>query len=192
MPPLVPRLKRFLKGSKNADKNTNEETVLNRAKSFIKPKAEPLVTPETTTEPPSAEIKSDQQTHVDPWTRAFEIFQERNNDNDLLTIYKTHLRSFHGPSSDHDSSILDQSSVKGTVDKFLKERENRQWKVSIGSNDVKIRSQFEKLAKFLLWSDGFVKTAVSTQPYAALAWSGVSLILQVSNSRTRDSLRSHS
>jgi hypothetical protein len=34
-------------------------------------------------------------------------------------------------------------------------------------------------AQFLLWSGPIVKDALSAQPYAALAWSGVSLLLPV-------------
>lgn len=42
------------------------------------------------------------------------------------------------------------------------------------------REQVERLAKFVLWSDEIVKSALSAQPYAALACSGVSIALPVS------------
>ena len=66
----------------------------------------------------------------------------------------------------------------------MKDRENKQWKISFLGHNVKIRKQVESLTKFLQWSDPLVKTAVSTQPYAALAWSGVSLLLPVSSDMT--------
>ncbi len=64
-------------------------------------------------------------------------------------------------------------------DQLLEERDKKKWRVSLLHKDVEIRKQAEKLAKFLLWSKDIVKDAVSAQPYAALAWSGVSLLLPV-------------
>lgn len=46
--------------------------------------------------------------------------------------------------------------------------------------DAEIRKQVERLAKFLIWSDEITKNALSAQPYAALAWSGVSMLSPVS------------
>jgi hypothetical protein len=70
-------------------------------------------------------------------------------------------------------------SVQLIVTQLLEVREKKQWRVSLLGRDIKIRAQAEKLAKFLLWSDPIVKDALSAQPYAALAWSGVSLLLPV-------------
>ena len=49
---------------------------------------------------------------------------------------------------------------------------------------MKIRNQVERLTKFLQWSDPLVKAAVSAQPYAALAWSVVGLLLPASSEMT--------
>lgn len=122
-----------------------------------------------------------QDDQKDPWPRAFEIFQERNHGKPIMTAYKNHLSSLQGNNCDTGSDILSRSTVQAAVNKLLEEQENKQWKITIGNHDIKIRRQFEKLVKFVHWSDDFVKSAVSTQPYAALAWSGVSLIVQVSH-----------
>jgi len=83
-----------------------------------------------------------------------------------MADYKKHL----------GADLWDRSSVESIVEQLWKDREKKQWRIG---NDVKIRDQVDKLAKFALWSAGIVKDAVSAQPYAALAWSGVLLLLPV-------------
>jgi hypothetical protein len=124
--------------------------------------------PDATTSPPSCDI--------DPWTRAYELVQGRELE--LMADYKKHLASLQ----DGVAAIADLStprSVESITKQLLEGREEKQWRVSLLGKEVKIREQAEKLTKFLLWTDPIVKDAVSAQPYAALAWSGVSLLLPV-------------
>jgi hypothetical protein len=113
---------------------------------------------------------------TDPWARAYELFQTREAE--LMADYQTHLTSLRG---DAVTSVdLDTPpSVESIVKTLLEDREKKAWRVSILGKDIKIRKQAERLAKFLLWSDPIVQKALSAQPYAALAWSGVSLLLPV-------------
>jgi hypothetical protein len=68
-----------------------------------------------------------------------------------------------------------QSIVKRTIE----DEEKKSWRVSLFGADYEVRIQVERLTKFLLWSESIVKVAMSSQLYAALAWSGVSLLLPV-------------
>lgn len=114
---------------------------------------------------------------LDPWTRAYEMFQE--GESELAADYKKHLASLQedtASSADLSSSM----SVESIVRRLLENREKTQWKVPLLGKNIKIREQVERLAKFALWSDEIVKSALSAQPYAALAWSGVSMLLPVS------------
>jgi ankyrin repeat domain-containing protein 50 len=95
-----------------------------------------------------------------------------------MADYNKHLDSLQGDSA-ASADLSTPRSVESFVKQLLEDRGNKQWQVSLPSKDIKIREQVEKLAKFLLWSDPFVKSAVSAQPHAALAWSGVSLLLPV-------------
>lgn len=114
---------------------------------------------------------------LDPWTRAYEIFQDRESE--LAADYKKHLASLQeDPQSSSDLST--PLAVESIVKRLLEDREKKQWQVSLLEKDMKIREQVERLAKFVLWSDDIVKSALSAQPYAALAWSGVSMLLPVS------------
>ena len=106
------------------------------------------------------------------------IVQEREPE--LMTDYKKHLASLHGGGAP-DADLSTPRSVESIVKKFWDNRKAKQWRVSLLDSDIKIREQAERLVKFLLWSEPIVKTAVTAQPYAALVWSGVSLLLPVGN-----------
>ncbi|KAB5572192.1 ankyrin repeat-containing domain protein [Coniochaeta sp. 2T2.1] len=121
--------------------------------------------------PPTASNPATSPSHdVDPWGTAYKIFQEREPE--LTADYAKHLASVQGdPAASTDLSV--PRSVESIVTQLLEDREKKQWRVSLLGRDIKIREQAEKLAKFLLWSDSIVKDALSAQPYAQLAWSGL-------------------
>ena len=108
----------------------------------------------------------------DLWAEAYRVAQGREPE--LMVEYARHL-----PGRDGAQGALTAQSVEAIVKKLLENRAQKQWSVSLFGKDVKVRKQVEKLAKFLLWSDDIVKSAVSAQPYAALAWSAVSMLLPV-------------
>ncbi|KAL5356421.1 hypothetical protein BJX96DRAFT_171598 [Aspergillus floccosus] len=117
---------------------------------------------------------------MEPWTKAYDILKDREHE--LMEDYKKHLASVQDSGINID--LVTPRSVELIVQQLLDDREKKQWRVSLLGKEVKIRAQAEKLAKFLLWSDPLVKTALSTQPYAALAWCGVSLLLPLITSGT--------
>ncbi|XHF97076.1 hypothetical protein AWENTII_000679 [Aspergillus wentii] len=174
---VVQRLKRKEKTA-NAESNEINQPSTQLAPPFPVPKSPttPIAPDQKTTKSPIVEANADREVQVDPWTRAFELFRERNHDQGLVIAYKDHLGFLRGD-GDSGPDLWSKDSVEATVKKLLEDRDQKQWKITIMDRDIKIRSQLERLTKFLLWSDPVVKTAVSCQPYAALAWSGVSLIL---------------
>jgi hypothetical protein len=99
----------------------------------------------------------------------------RNEEPDLLGDYDKHVVDDAAVNTDLSS----RASVETALNNLLEDRKTKQWKVSVFGHDVKIRAQIGRLVKILQWSDPLVKDAMSTQPYAALAWSGVSLLLPV-------------
>lgn len=92
--------------------------------------------------------------------------------------YKKHLASRQDDAAAH-ADLSTPRSVECIIKQLLEDREEKRWQLSLFGKDIKIRENTERLAKFLLWSDSIVKNALSAQPYAALAWSGVSLLLPV-------------
>jgi hypothetical protein len=130
------------------------------------------------TKPSLQQVASSQPLNptTDPWARAFELFQTREPE--LMADYQTHLTSLRDDAV-ASVNLYTLSSVESIVKALLEDQEKKAWRVSILGKDIKIRKQAERLAKFLLWSDPIVRKALSAQPYAALAWSGVSLLLPV-------------
>ncbi|UKZ48830.1 hypothetical protein TrVGV298_003065 [Trichoderma virens] len=123
----------------------------------------------------------------DLWARAYVLAKKREED--LMGDYEKHIASLEGvPVA--TKSFSDPHDVGVYVKQLLEMRQKKQIQVSILGRDVAMREQIEKLAKFLIWSDSIVKSAVSAQPYAALAWSGVSLFLPllISGTKYNDSM----
>jgi hypothetical protein len=116
-------------------------------------------------------------TDIKPWARAYEVFEERQPE--LAGDYKKHLDSVLNNSA-AGVDLTNTQSVQRTMKQLLEVREKEKWVVPFMGKDIKIREQAERLVKFLLWFDPIVKNAVSAQPHAALAWTGVSLLLPVS------------
>ena len=112
----------------------------------------------------------------DPWARAYDLVQERESQ--LMADYWKHLVSLQGDTAT-SADVSTPQSVESVVQRLQETREKKQWRVSLLGNDIKIREQTERLTKFLVWTDSVIKSVVSTQPYAALAWSSVSLLLSV-------------
>lgn len=121
---------------------------------------------------------SDASDEFDPWLRAYNILQTREPE--LLGDYEKHLASLQ-PDTAAGPNLSNSQMVKSVVNQLLDKREKKQWQISLSGHNINVREHCERLIKFVLWTDPVVKSAVSTQPYAALAWSGISLLLQVSN-----------
>ncbi|KAF7179589.1 hypothetical protein CNMCM7691_008637 [Aspergillus felis] len=146
----------------------------------LPPNATPA-SPEPSTQPTASDPTPLPQSGFEPWTRAYEILQTQEPE--LIEDYKKHLGSLQRDGTT-DADLSTSRSVESIVKQLIDDREKKQWRVSLLGKEVKIREQAERLAKFLLWSDPVVRNALSAQPYAALAWSGVSLVLPLLTSST--------
>ncbi|KAJ5472958.1 hypothetical protein N7530_006959 [Penicillium desertorum] len=129
-------------------------------------------TPSSAGSPPAPSTSATQD--IDIWTRAYEAVE--NREPELMTDYASHLATIQGDPTTK-RHISSSEFVEDVVKQLLEDREKKQWRFPLLGNNVIIRKQAERLAKVLLWADPVVKNAVSTQPYAALAWSGVSILL---------------
>jgi hypothetical protein len=126
--------------------------------------------------PPTVSAAPSTSKSPDPWKLAFDKF--RKEEPKLVPDYDKHVLGNAAVSAD----LSNRESVEAAVKTLLEDREKKQWKIHLPGQDIKIRTQVERFVKILQWSDPLVKDAVSTQPYAALAWSGVSLLLPASSS----------
>ena len=111
----------------------------------------------------------------DLWLQAYEALELREPD--LMAAYKCLLDPTSTNSAD---TSLSPELIETIIKQKLQNREADQWVVNLGKKPIKVREQGEKVIKFILWSNDIVSKALSAQPYAALAWSGVSILLPVS------------
>lgn len=113
----------------------------------------------------------------DLWANAYKILGDRNPD--LIEHYDQYLKD------NNDFTVAGFSSsspevIETTIKSKLKDREDKKLTVSLGNTKkIHIREQGEKVVKFILWSNGIISDAVSSQPYVALAWSGISILINV-------------
>jgi N-terminal domain of NWD NACHT-NTPase len=56
-----------------------------------------------------------------------------------------------------------------------------QLKFTIRKTEVSVKKQVEKIAGVILFAKHFISAAASTEPHAALAWAGISILLPVSS-----------
>ncbi|KAH8199872.1 hypothetical protein TruAng_005988 [Truncatella angustata] len=127
------------------------------------------------TSSPEREPQTENTASPDIWASAYGKFAVREPE--LARDYKTHLATFTDCDTISQSNTLHPDGARSIVEQLQKQREQKQWHVNFYGKDVRFRAQAEKLVKILGWCNGVVKDALSTQPYAALAWSGVSILL---------------
>ena len=115
------------------------------------------------------------------WKNAYEALKAR--DRDLVEVYTLSLAALNDIQINcPQTSVPDltPNEINIVVKKRLDYLETKQLMIHLRGKPIKVREQGEKVIQFILWSNGFISTALSTQPYAALAWSGVSILLPVS------------
>lgn len=174
------RLRRILKLKKSSTANVGDdkETPSNRVTAAPSSSINASSVTAIVAQPASSGTASSLPSHsLDPWTRAYEMFQDREPE--LAADYKRHLASLQADTA-CSADLSSPKSVESIVKRLLEDRGKKEWQVSLLGKDIKIREQVERLAKVVLWSDEIVKSALSAQPYAALAWSGVSILIPVS------------
>lgn len=114
----------------------------------------------------------------DLWGRAYEALKAR--DSSLVAEYEIYLTSASGSQTAHASKSPSPEVIEAVVKQKLQDHDAKQWMLNCLGKSIKVKVQGEKIIKFILWSNDIISTALSSQPYAALAWSGVSILLPVS------------
>ena len=117
----------------------------------------------------------------DLWKNAYEALKAR--DRDLVEDYTLCLAALNDVQIDCAQTSLPDftpNEINNVVKKRLDYFEKKQLMIHLRGKPIKVREQGEKVIRFILWSHDFISTALSAQPYAALAWSGVSILLPVS------------
>ena len=118
----------------------------------------------------------------DLWPRAYTALAR--DEPVLMKNYMDYV-AVQCPTAQFRSDMLtDPESVLSIVDQLKRKRDEDQWHRTFSSErfkvDVNLREQSQRLLNFAAMSDRLVKTALTSQPHAGLAWCGVTMILPVS------------
>ena len=128
-------------------------------------------------EPPKPKIATN-----DLWAEAYERCKLREKV--LVDRYEQHMKAY---ASSAGTAADDRFSPREIVEVVKARRvdlDAKELTFSLRGESIAIREQGEKIVKFVLWFNSTISSALASQPYASLAWSGVSIILPVSDNPT--------
>ncbi|KAI0100295.1 ankyrin repeat-containing domain protein [Nemania sp. FL0031] len=113
----------------------------------------------------------------DLWNLAYENLREE--DGDLIVKYEKKLCGdlSAGLSSTLGSAVNMRDRMHAILDRKVQEVKQDIWKLKFQSTEVQIRDLSEPVLGAISWANEYVAQAVSTNPYASIAWVGVSLLL---------------
>jgi len=125
------------------------------------------------------------------WDRAWDSIQQ---DTKHTKLFKEYQKALLSACEDADVSMAStirtphsgrQEQVKRLVTRALRDVDKKKMILSVGSKELVVRDQLDRIIKALLFAESAVTAAVNSQPIAAVAWSGVCLMVNLlSNSST--------
>ncbi|KAF2107825.1 hypothetical protein BDV96DRAFT_505443, partial [Lophiotrema nucula] len=116
------------------------------------------------------------------WTRAYDKLDQKAPD--VTKEYIDNVSSMQGGRSAEPSAVLiDAKWIESVVTRLEAQRTEKQWRVNFSAKlfevDIRLREQVENFLKLAMWSDRLVRPALNTQPHAALAWSGATIVISL-------------
>ena len=111
----------------------------------------------------------------DLWEHAFQRLREREPS--IVEEFEKQLALIAHIGDAHKTPKLDLALIETIVKQKSDDREAKRLVFQVGEMHIKIRAVGEKIIRAILWSNTFIGAALSSQPYASLAWSGVSILL---------------
>lgn len=124
----------------------------------------------------NSQVDGDGSQSQDLWMRAYNALDRR--DPELVAAYASHLTPTYS-STTPTRRALSPELIEAVIETQMHDDEAKKLVFHLGTHSIKVREQGEKVIKFILWSNDIISAAVTAQPYAALAWSGVSVLLPV-------------
>ena len=112
---------------------------------------------------------------VDLWKRAYQDLTIPEKA--LVETFERNILYIANATADTEQTPFDYGSIQKLAEQKIDARKTERLFIQLGNHPMEFRAVGEKIIEGLLWSSTFIGAAVSTQPYAALAWSGVSMVL---------------
>ena len=113
----------------------------------------------------------------DLWEHAYSNLKKR--DPKLVLSFEKHIISGHISSMTATDPSLSAELIQTIAESKLTEQEANRWTIHFGGQSIKVREQWDNIIKFIFWAKDSISAAVGAQPYAALAWASVSILLPV-------------
>ncbi len=131
-------------------------------------------------EPPSASQNIGDVPIRELWNAAYEKLREE--DGELVRQYESDLLP-GSVAAALGSTLATKVSRREQMDVILKRKmdevNRNTWKLKFGASEVPVRDVAEPVLGVVNWANDYVANAVSGNPYASIAWFGVSLLLPV-------------
>ena len=120
------------------------------------------------------------------WNEAYEELKEKEESivknyeiaisEDIKTVLDS-MSPIHGAPK---VPVGRKEQMAALVEKKVAEAKKNTWKLRYGDNEVVLKDLAEPVVKLINDAEKFVDGVVSANPYASIAWAGVSLLLPVS------------
>ncbi|KKZ62642.1 hypothetical protein EMCG_03052 [[Emmonsia] crescens] len=167
---------------------TASTTVLAKSESLKKTSSLdgiPKSTPETVSTQNEAPKFSQALKLNNLWDEAYS--ELRKEDSKLVDAYERGLFAIEDLRQKAPEGEDREIQLQKLLDSKLQDIENSQMKISIHGKEVVIKDQVRKVVQSILSVKNYIGTVASTEPHAALAWTGVLIILPViANPITQD------
>jgi hypothetical protein len=79
----------------------------------------------------------------------------------------------------NEEDVDREQQLQQVVNRKIEDMQNSRLKITVGGKEV-AKEVVGKIVRAVISAKGFISSAVSTEPHAALAWAGVLVILPVS------------
>jgi hypothetical protein len=80
-----------------------------------------------------------------------------------------------------DSKVERKDQIATLLARKIEEVKKNTWKLKFGGQDLPLKDLAQPVVGIIQWADDYISGALSANPYASLAWGGVSLLLPVSH-----------
>lgn len=115
------------------------------------------------------------------WNQAYNDL--RAKEENLVKDYEAALSGNLTNVVPSESNIGREVQMKMILETKLEEVKENMWKLHFGASEVPVKDLvLQPVVGIIEWANQYINAAVSANPYASLAWAGVGLLLQVSNS----------
>jgi hypothetical protein len=132
----------------------------------------------------SQEVSSQATSVISPirelWNQAYDDL--RGKEANLVKDYETTLYENLTAMIISDSILGREDQMKIILEEKVEEVKKNMWKLQFGASEVPVKDLVQPVVGIIDWANQYINAAVSSNPYASLAWAGVGLLLPVSNS----------